>query len=111
MPTYFPQKAYSVKQRITFENEFYKQTFGTAMSTPMAPTVAILFMAWLEDHMLTNSPTPVLEALWKRFIDDIFLLWVGTSEELDVFTNYINSVHPTIKFTEESLTDVTAFLA
>ena len=38
---------------------------------------------------------------YKRYIDDIFLLWQGTLEELKLFILQINRLHPTIKFTEE----------
>ena len=35
---------------------------------------------------------------YKRFIDDIFILWNGTREQLKEFTEQINMLHPTIKF-------------
>ena len=50
------------------------------------------------------QPIPLLTTrcnFYKRYIDDIFLLWQGTLEELEVFTKQINKLHPTIKFTEE----------
>ena len=82
-----------------FEDTVYKQVHGTAMGTPMAPSVANLFMGWLEDKMLSQSPVTIDIHLWKRFIDDIFLLWTRSDEELEVFLRYINTFHPTIKFT------------
>ena len=36
--------------------------------------------------------------LYLRYIDDIFLLWRGSLEELQSFMKEINTVHPTIKF-------------
>ena len=56
----------------TFEGQCYQQVFGTAMGTPMAPSVANLFMGWLEDQLLDNSPVPIQINTWKRFFDDIF---------------------------------------
>ena len=82
-----------------FENKTYKQIHGTAMGTPMAPSIANLFMGWLEKNMLSQSPVYIDEKVWKRFIDDIFLLWTGTEADLDRFLKYINTFHPTIKFT------------
>ena len=35
---------------------------------------------------------------YKRFIDDIFILWNGTREQLNEFIKQINTLHPTIKF-------------
>ncbi|XP_070182243.1 uncharacterized protein [Littorina saxatilis] len=86
----------------TFEEQLYKQEHGTAMGTPMTPTIANLFMGWLEERMLETSPVPLHTSSWKRFIDDIFLLWTGTPEELKIFQKHINTFHPTIKFTMAS---------
>ena len=36
----------------------------------------------------------------KRYIDNIFLLWQGTLEVLEVFIKQISKLHLTIKFTE-----------
>ena len=36
---------------------------------------------------------------WLRYIDDIFLLWEHGEEELIKFIDYLNAIHPTIKFT------------
>ena len=35
---------------------------------------------------------------YKRFIDDIFILWNGTREQLKKFIEQINALHPTINF-------------
>ena len=83
----------------TFEGNVYHQVHGTAMGTPVAPSIANLFMGWLEGKMLHDSPVPVETKFWRRFIDDIMLLWTGTATELDNFKQHINSYHPTIKFT------------
>ncbi len=36
--------------------------------------------------------------MWKRFIDDIFLIWTHGEESFQTFIKHLNSVHPTIKF-------------
>ena len=38
---------------------------------------------------------------WKRYIDDIFMIWIHSRSELDEFISYLNSCHQTIKFTAE----------
>jgi hypothetical protein len=93
-----------------FEDKVYQQISGTAMGTPVAPTIANLFMGWLESKLLENCPVSINSEYWKRFIDDIFLLWFGSDEELVNFFNYINSFHPTIKFTMESSSSHIPFL-
>ena len=35
----------------------------------------------------------------KRFLDDIFLIFLGTTEKLHQFFKEINEIHPNIKFT------------
>ena len=39
--------------------------------------------------------------LYKRFLDDIFLVWSGSVPELQTFLEEINNIHPSIKFTSE----------
>ena len=68
------------------------------MGTPMAPSIANLFMGWLEEEFLLQ-PFDIATDTWKRFIDDIFLLWRGNETELQDFYDHLNRVHPTIKFT------------
>ena len=47
---------------------------------------------------------------YTRFIDDIFLLWTGTLDELKDFIKKLNNVHPTIKFEEKYSFDSINFL-
>ena len=76
----------------------------------MASSAASLFMGWLVAQLLASSPVRVSQDTWKRFIDDIFLLWTGTPEDLDVFFKRINSFHSPVKFTIASSTDQLPFL-
>ena len=39
--------------------------------------------------------------LWKRFIDDIFVIWTRSASEFTTYMNTINQLHHTIKFTYE----------
>ena len=53
-----------------------------------------VFMGGLEAQLPASSPVPVSQETWKRFIDDIFLLWTGTPEDLDVLqTHQLFSSH------------------
>ena len=53
----------------------------------------------LAKNISTNGLDPI--GLYKRFLDDIFLVWKGSFEDLQHFLVEINSIHPTIKFTAE----------
>ena len=44
---------------------------------------------WAQEHIHT----------WKRFIDDIFIIWTGTKTEFEQYMHTINQIHQTIKFT------------
>ena len=79
--------------------EVYHQLLGTAIGTKFAPTYANLFMAGLEKKIFENTNFKPL--LWLRYLDDIFCIWTEGLERLQEFYQYLNSFHPTIKFTME----------
>ena len=82
-----------------FNNKHFLQVGGTAMGTKLAPSFANIFMGWFEDtHVYTYHLQPIM---WKRYIDDIFIIWQHGEEELRKFINYLNDKHDSIKFTEE----------
>ena len=83
-----------------FNDEYWIQLIGTSMGTRVAPTYANLFMGKLEKEMLQNCPQHLKQFIhtWKRFIDDILIIWTGTEDDFLEFFNYLNSYHPTIKF-------------
>ncbi|XP_068671375.1 uncharacterized protein [Montipora capricornis] len=63
----------------------------------MAPAYANLFMDRLERRLILEAR--VKPYMWLRYIDDIFMVWTGSEEELREFLTYINEAHATIKFT------------
>ena len=91
-----------------FDNKDFLQVGGTAMGTKLAPSFANLFMGYFEEKYV--SPYPKQPFLWKRFIDDIFIIWTYGPEELTRFVSHLNSVHDTIKFTCEQSTQSVDFL-
>ena len=86
------------KNNFVFGKKHYLQIHGTAMGTCMAPSYANLFMAKLEQSLLSR-PTTVKPSVWWRYIDDIFVIWNHGSEALKLFIDDLNTAHPTIKFT------------
>lgn len=107
--------------RLVFENNFLKtefcgdifhQTFGIAMGTPFAVTAANAFMYYLEKDVVTQFSNHLL--LYKRFIDDIFLVWKGPKENLLEFLSCLNSKNDRIKLTyvidESSISFLDLFL-
>ena len=89
----------------TFNQQHYLQIHGTAMGTKMAPSFANLFLGMFETNALTNAPWQ--PQTWWRYIDDILMIWTEASDRLKIFLDYLNNIHPTIKFTSShSLTNV-----
>ena len=83
-----------------FFDKTYKQIRGTAIGTKFAPPYAVLFIAALEEKIL--SKVKKKPSVWWRYIDDMFFIWEHGEESLKEFINEINSFHPTIKFTQTS---------
>ena len=91
-----------------FNNEYYKQIQGTAMGTKLALAYANLFMGKLEHSILSQATLKPL--FYKRYIDDILILWPHSKSELDQFLLHMNSFHHSIKFTSEYSFDEITFL-
>ena len=70
------------------------------MGTTVASNYASLFMDQFEKKALPNWPLKNL--IWLRFSDDIFMIWTHGEDNLNEFTNYLNGIHPTLKFTHDS---------
>ena len=80
-----------------FNSQNYLQIKGCVMGTKCAPSYANIFMGMFEERYIY----PLLEKIsnfYLRFIDDIFLIWTGTRDQLMKFKQQINEIHPSIKF-------------
>ncbi|XP_041417084.1 uncharacterized protein LOC108715416 [Xenopus laevis] len=83
-----------------FDSDYFLQAQGTSMGANMAPAYANIFMHRIEhEHILHNPKFKEHIALWKRYVDDMFLIWTGSPEILTEFFTYLNTIHDTIKFT------------
>ena len=61
------------------------------MGTRMAPSDANLFLAKFETDALLRAPFQPY--IWWRFIDDIFMIWTHSLDDLQTFTTYLNNIH------------------
>ena len=82
-----------------FKSTLYKQVSGTAMGSKFAPNYANIRMNQFEQEHLKNAP--IKPILWKRFIDDVFTIFVASEEEIKLFESWLNSLDPHLKFTSE----------
>jgi hypothetical protein len=73
----------------------FLQRIGTAMGTSFSVTYAIIFMIWLETPIIKEFEQHIV--LYKRYIDDIFLIWSGSSAELCRFRERLGNANNNIK--------------
>ena len=78
----------------------------------LAPPYACLGMGKFEKEAFKNENVFLDKIrLWKRFIDDVLMLFEGSKEDCDAFVSWLNSLYPgVIKFKHEFSTDGVEFL-
>ena len=81
-----------------FNGRLYKQIEGLGMGLPLGPTFANIFMCAKEELWLDDCPMSFKPALYKRYIDDIFLIFRSSSDS-EKFYKYLNLKHPNMNFT------------
>jgi hypothetical protein len=75
------------------------------MGTHPAPSYANIYMAKRIDENMRNLSSKYDEngtatlKMFKRFLDDIFQIFIGSTKQLHQLFNEINQIHPSIKFT------------
>ena len=80
-----------------FQGQFYEQTKGAAMVSPVSPIVKNLYMEFFEHRALTSKVNP--PRLWRRYVDDTFVILQQSQKE--EFLQHIDSVDPSILLTTE----------
>ncbi|CAJ0963975.1 unnamed protein product [Ranitomeya imitator] len=73
---------------------------GTAMGSHAAPPYANAYMIDFEESIIYKNPLFQDNVIiWKRYIDDVFCIWRGSTETLHVFFEVLNTSWPGIGFT------------
>ncbi|GAB1609576.1 hypothetical protein Ahia01_001243400 [Argonauta hians] len=79
------------------------------MGTKATPNYANSLIGYLETHLYKKAKNkfgdPFLLSLlnnWKRYLDDCFILWTHSTDQLMEFHNLLNSLNPNIQFTVEN---------
>ena len=78
-----------------FNGKTYLQIDGVGMENPLGPTFANLFLCFYENNWLQNCPLQFKPKLYRRYVDDTFLLFSDPSH-IPLFLTYLNSQHPNI---------------
>uniref|UniRef100_A0A8C5PLW3 Helix-turn-helix domain-containing protein n=1 Tax=Leptobrachium leishanense TaxID=445787 RepID=A0A8C5PLW3_9ANUR len=94
-----------------FQDKFYLQKTGTAMGAKFAPGYANIFVAhWEQQAIWNNNPYGANLALWRRYIDDVLLIWDGNRDDLNGFFEFVNTNSFDLKFTMEVGNETLNFL-
>ncbi|XP_064479668.1 uncharacterized protein LOC135392988 isoform X2 [Ornithodoros turicata] len=91
-----------------FNDGHYLQVNGTAMGTKMAPNYANLFVGSLEEAFLSTREDK--HTLYKRYLDDIFMIWPHSEDSLLEFIRDFNEFHTSINFTHTYSAVTVSFL-
>ena len=60
---------------VLFDGEYYKQIDEVAMGTLLGLTFANIFLSYHEQIWLKNCPCEFKPVIYKRYVDDTFLLF------------------------------------
>ena len=89
-----------------YNGEMFKQIDGVSMGSPLAPILANLFLAQLEQSWLSEECSPLY---YSRYVDDCICLF-DNQDKINRFHEFLNKQHPNLKFTTEVGNDKLAFL-
>ena len=82
----------------SFNNILYRQIDGIAMGSPLGPTLANIFMGYLEYKVLPEFDS---NCKYMRYVDDCFVISDSVKVSNLLFER-LNSLHSAIKFTKEN---------
>ena len=85
---------------ILFDQEFYKFHDGVAMGSPLAVTLANVFLCYHEKILFKICPSEFKPVICIRYVDDTFLLF-SSKHHIKKFRNYLNCQHKNINFTSD----------
>ena len=88
---------------LKFNGRILRQKFGVAMGNPLSVSVSDIFLGLLEQEFLRNCPSAFKPLLYRRYIDDVFLIFDGPTTLLQDFLDYVHEclASTRIRFTSE----------
>jgi retron-type reverse transcriptase len=82
-----------------FDEQYYEQTDGVAMGSPLSPVIANFYMEEFEKTAIEQTThKPVC---WYRYVDDTFVIWPHSQDRLQDFLNHLNGLQKKIQFIME----------
>ena len=80
-----------------FNGLLYKQIDGVAMGSPLGTSLANAFLSYYEKNWLNNCPQGFKPVFYRRYVDDIFLLF-KSNDHIQYFQDFLNSSHINMSF-------------
>ena len=96
----------------SFNDKIFQQTGGVGTGIKLAPPYACLGMGKFEQEAFKKDCSLLDQImLWKRYIDDILMLFRGSKQDCENLVTWLNSLYPgVIKFKYEYSTEMVEFL-
>ena len=82
-----------------YQNKLYCQIDGVTMGSPLGPTLANFFLAHFENKFMSEN-LEFLPEKFVRYVDDVFCVF-SSMDYVNKFLDYLNHLHPNLKFTHE----------
>ena len=82
------------------DGQFFEQTDGVAMGSPLSPVIANFYMEESEKNVIetaTHKP-----ACWYRCVDDTFVIWPHGQKRLMKLLEHLNGINKNTQFTMET---------
>ena len=89
------------KSYFIFNGLLYKQIDGVAMGSPLGLCPANPFLSYHEKNWLDNSPQGFKPSFYRRYADDIFILF-KLNDHLKYFQDFLNFCHINMLSTTET---------
>ena len=84
---------------LTFEGQAYLMIGGYPMGLALSPSVATIYMYMLEHELVQQWMDMGALLLYKRFIDDTFMVVEGSESTARAIVDQLNALDPDVNFT------------
>jgi len=87
----------------TMDGRIYFQRDGLPIGKSISKPLAGIYMHWFERNFVFNNDNSLKQYLkfWKRQVDDVFFVWSGSKDDLELFVWHLNGVEMKIQFKME----------
>jgi len=84
------------------DGKYFKPTKGIAMGSTILGTLAEIFLQFFEELILKQWIEIGEITDYRRYIDDIIILFDQNKDNEDSITNYMNNIHKYLEFKQHT---------